>query len=271
VAEYPAAPDYRHLLARCYRDLAGAPFAGDPQSSRDSLSKATAILEKLAVDFADVPDYRYDLSKTYAMVDFPPLFFFPFPGSQDETAKQRWREAAKTAEERLRKALEISEQLVAEHPNVPDYAVSQVQIQLRLGDLLRPGDQDQKDAAEKCLRSALALQSSLVRRFPQNASYQVLLLFVRGSLADLLRERGELPEARSLLEASVKVLKDLVQKEPRQVHLRGVLLGNYLGLANVLRQMGEEQAAEEALRQAGQLGPWGPGEKQGPREPPHGP
>ena len=68
VAEHPAVPDYRHLLARCYRE-APSGWTGRVRQSDDAVSRAAQILEKLVEEQPDVPDYRYDLSETYAMLD----------------------------------------------------------------------------------------------------------------------------------------------------------------------------------------------------------
>jgi tetratricopeptide (TPR) repeat protein len=247
VAEHPAAPDYRHLLARCYRDLPPGPPGRDPQPPGDTTGKATAILEKLVADFPDVPDYRYDLSETYARLDFRPLF--PWPG-EGETERKRVRDSA---ESRLRKALDISERLVAEHPNVPDYAVSQVQIRLGLADMLQGGGKTAE--AEETLRKALALQSSLARRFPDTASYQLSLVMVHHRLAYALHKRGQSPEARSQLDASAKVLDELAMREAKLGRLRGAVGFSYMGLSGLLRLMGDEEAADAAFGKAEQFRP----------------
>jgi len=247
VVKHPDVPDYRHLLARCYRDLPPGRPGRDSQPPEDTTAKATQILEKLVADFPDVPDYRYDLSETYARLDFRPLF--PWRG-EDETEEKRVRSAMET---RLRKALDISGQLVAEHPNVPDYAVSQVQIRLGLARMLQDGGKTTE--AEETLRRALALQSSLARRFPDTASYQLSLVMVHHRLADALRNRGQLPEARSQLGASSKVLDELAKKEAKLGRLRGALGPSYFGLSWLLRQTGDKEAADAAFGKAEQFRP----------------
>ncbi len=68
--EHPLDPDYRHLLACCYRDLPPARPESAGHSPFGSNDKAIAILQKLVDEFPNVPDYRHDLSKTYAKLDF---------------------------------------------------------------------------------------------------------------------------------------------------------------------------------------------------------
>jgi hypothetical protein len=96
----------------------------------------------------------------------------------------------------LDEALAISDGLVAEHPNIPDYAVSQVQIRLRLAYILWQSD---PSGTETHLRKALDLQSALARRFPQNFFYKLEMARIRESLAKLLDKRDRLLEACSAM------------------------------------------------------------------------
>lgn len=185
------------------------------------LAKTTDILEDLVRDHPGVADYRYDLSETYAM-----------------------------SPERLDKALAISEQLVAEHPNIPDYAVSSVNIRLRQNPHLRESD---PAAAETNLRKALDVQAALARRFPENTSYIFWRAVIQESLGGLLQERGRLTEARSALEDCTVSFEALLQKDPKAGHIRGILAKNYASLSDVLRRLGDEQAAEEAANKAREL------------------
>jgi tetratricopeptide (TPR) repeat protein len=242
VAEHPGVPDYRHLLARCYREVSSHWFGRGAEFPPDAASRATTLLEKLVEEHPDVPDYRYELSETYAMLDARGPFA---PKAIDRAAGQRSRQM-------LEKALAISEELVAEHPNIPDYAVSQVHLRLRLTGILQASD---RSRAQDNLRKARDLQSTLVRRFPQNYSYKFWMAVIYESLAGLLNESGQLPEARSALQDSIALCQEVLQHDPQAGHIRFMLAHNYASLADLLRRMGEEQAAAEALRQAEQLRP----------------
>jgi serine/threonine protein kinase len=240
VSEHPAAADYRHLLARCYREAGTSWFGRGPKSPSDSANKAVKILEKLVEEYPDVSDYRYDLSQSYIWL----VPGWPFSsGAADQAAKQRTREM-------LEKALAISDELVSEHPNIPDYAVSQVHIRLRLADFLWESDPTR---AEASLRKALEVQSTLARRFPQNSFYRLGMAIIHESLAAFLQQRGGLPEARSALENAIASFKEVLQKDPKVGSLRGVLAHNYANLADLLRRMGDEPAAAEAERKAHEL------------------
>ncbi|MGL4551036.1 MAG: hypothetical protein ACRC33_07605, partial [Gemmataceae bacterium] len=58
-----------------------------------------------------------------------------------------------------------------------------------------------------------------------------------------LRQKGELAEARSLLESSVADLERLVKLMPRNKLLRGVLGRGYRALAAVYAKMGDRAKA----------------------------
>jgi serine/threonine protein kinase len=235
-ASYPKVPEYRHLLALCYRDLpAPSQSASDDQlGPRDAMTQAITVLKQLVDDFPAVPEYRYDLSETYAMAAVPALCEGPDPLGMEE--------------QRLRAALEISEQLVAQRPNIPTYVVSQVHIRLRLADFLRR--RNQPDAAEEQLKQAQSLQVTLARRFPEVPSHQVFVAVVDGALGRLLRDRGQLNEARSHFEAAAAVLNKLPSDWPRPPYVRDVLVATFTELADVDGRLGDHTAASEAARRA---------------------
>ncbi len=262
VAEHPDVPDYRLLLAQCYRDGSFRWFGRGRDSGQQSADKAVEILQKLVQEYPDVPDYSYDLSETYATEAAQTLFSSeagdsrrsadipvrPIPFSSeaaDPAARQRSREL-------LEKALAISEDLVAKHPNIPDYAVSQVYILLRLAGVLQESD---RSGAESNLRKALDLQSALVRRYPQTTSYKFGMAMIQESLSVLLEEQNNLSEACSMLFASIASLKELSQTDPKGPPLQGILGHHYMSLSDLLRRLGEYQAAAEAAAQANKLRP----------------
>ncbi len=238
-AQNPAAPDYRHWLARCYREV--GPWWSGPgsKSAMDGVDKAAAMLEELVKEHPDVPDYRYDWSLTLAW-----LSAWPFSSqASGPGTEERMRQM-------LEKAVAISDELVAEHPNIPDYAVFHVRLRMRLADVLWETDPSR---SETSLRRAWDLQSSLVRRFPQNQFYKLGLAFIQESLAVFLRDRGELLAARDLTEACIASLKTLLEKDPKLWYVRGMLSQNYGNLADILARLNDEQSAAEAAQRAAEL------------------
>jgi eukaryotic-like serine/threonine-protein kinase len=237
--EHPLDPDYRHLLACCYRDLPSVEPESAAQFPFGSTDKAIEILQQLVDDFPSVPDYRHDLSKTYAKLDL-----------RDRQSDAQFYAAA---EARLGKAMRISEQLVAEHPNVPDYVASQVQVLYTLSEVLR--HTRRPDDAESTLRRALAAQSALAEQYPRAVPYQSWKAILQESLARLLANRGQAAEARAIQESSIAAMEQLLQREPQAAYVHVVLGRSYANLATVLKALGEEQQAAEMLRRASEHSP----------------
>lgn len=235
IAEHPAAAEYRRLLACCYRDLPSRPSAASPQEAFASADKAIEILRKLATDFPDVPDYRFDLSKTYAEVALP----------------DRQPNAALTAaiEERLRQSLLLSERLMAENPNVPEYAASHVHSLYLLTESLRFSRRPNE--AETTLRKALALQSTLAEQFPTVNSYLAWQAILQESLAKMLADRGLATEARTLLDSALATLDQVLKRDPQAAGYVHNLQGRCdRNLAEVLTQLGQPEKAAEVFRRA---------------------
>ena len=229
--EQPTIPDYQHLLACCYRDLPPAmPFDTDGGQS-EQIDRAIEILEKLAERFPTVPAYQLDLAKTYIQAS---LQFQDGPLA--------------TAENQLNEALAVTEKLVAEHPNVPGYVLSQVQVHLALSKMSQRGNHP--DSAERELREALSLQSSLVSRFPDVVPYKIWIATIRNTLAELLMDRGQMEEACSLLIPATTTLLAILETDRGAGHPEDLLKRSYENLAEAYTQLGQEDLADEARREA---------------------
>jgi len=239
VREFPSVPEYRHLLACCYRDLPPDPAGRGPSRTKSNTDRAADLLRQLVADFPKVPDYRFDLCETLIRSTPPDRF-----GN---------REGANMARPRLEEAIALSSELVRQYPNVPQYAASHAQCLDRLGmALFRARSLDE---AEKAHREAVALQSRLVKRHTEVVAYGFRLSQMEAALARVLCDRGELPEARSRLEAAVKRLEGLRMTGPRPGAVRLQLGTAYRELAQVLSRSGEDALATEARRKAEDLDP----------------
>ena len=260
VAEHADVPDYRLLLARCYREAPFKRFGPARDTTPETAERAIEILQKLVQEYPEVADYSYDLSETYAMQAARSLLFAEGNDSRSRadtpvrsfSPETEYPAVAQRSRELLEKALAISEDLVAKHPNIPDYAGSQVFIRLRLAGMLRERD---RPGAESNLRKALDLQSALVRRYPRTTSYKFEMSMIQESLSAVLEEGDNLPEARTMLQASIASLTELSQADPKGPPLRGILAHHYISLSDLLRRMGEVEAADEAAAQARNLRP----------------
>lgn len=234
VEKDPSNSSYQLLLALCYRDFFLKRLPHDPGFAFNALNRATEILERLVQESPEIADYSYDLCETYAIFDthrpIPP----PFTDS--------------LIEERLRKAFTISEKLVTEHPYIPHYGISQAHVLHHLGILME--HTDRLGEAGQSHQRAVEIYQSLIRQFPEISSYKVWLAAFRGTLANVMRQCGQFEKARNLLEDTIALLNDLLEKEPEMWFIHGLLAKCHNQLAEVLDSSGEEDLANQAARQA---------------------
>ncbi|MCP4590084.1 MAG: tetratricopeptide repeat protein [bacterium] len=232
-AAHPNTPNYRHLLARCYRELRSDQSDPFVEPTSDPAARAVEILEQLVGDYPGVPEYRFDLSETYASLDRPRT-----PGAAD----------SQNVERHMRAALRIMEELAAERPNVPDYVLSLARMYHQLDNVLRRAGR--REEAEKSVRRAVTLQSSLTRRFPEVGPYAVGQALYQISLAELLFRQGRFKETRELLESSVTILEGKACQELEQGYILDLSeRGNRL-LSDVLRCLDERGLADDAAERA---------------------
>jgi tetratricopeptide (TPR) repeat protein len=201
--ENPDAPDYRFLLALCYRPSALPPDPARAAESARDRERAIRILEELAAEHPEVADYRYELIATYAWIH---VSLFPWQGRSVFGLE---------AEPSLRKALAESQWLVDHNPTTALYAQSRALILAKLGSLCwRTG---RLAEAEDLFGEALRTQESVVARFPELPSHhRVLLEFLRLRLGQVCRDRSvhardpeALDRSRSLLRTCVENLTEL--------------------------------------------------------------
>lgn len=215
------------------------PRHGSPRECRES---AIRILEQLARENPNIPDYQFLLALCHRPLQFgltPAGSAAEARGRQQairilEDLKTRYPEVAdyryeltvtyawvhvgllswqgpivapSDAEQSLLKALDESRWLVAHNPSIPLYARSETLILAKLGTVCwktgRPAE------AEGCFRQALETQSSLIATFPELPSHhRILLEFIRLRLAQVSMERN----AHSQDAEAVGKSRDLLQK-----------------------------------------------------------
>jgi tetratricopeptide (TPR) repeat protein len=157
-------------------------------------------------------------------------------------------DSVKQREVYLLKAVDILKELVDQPPCEPDHAAFLAHVYHAVGTLQRHSDR--LDDAVANYRNAVSIQSDLVSRFPENTSYNVVLGWLEQPLADALRKQGELNESRRLLEDSCDILEKQLEANANMVYLHGLLAEAYSGLAEVYRELDEEEMADRASRQA---------------------
>jgi serine/threonine protein kinase len=245
VREFPRVPEYRHLLACCYRDVPPERFGRRSEGPPRSPDRAVELLRQLVKDFPNVPDYRLDLCEALARPGPPPRGKGGSPGAKKRT--------------RLEEAITLSGQLVVQYPNVPDYAAAHARYLDALGMSLY--NADRLDESEQFLRRSVALQTKLVKQYPGVVAYTFWLGLMERSLGRTLGERGALKEARALIESGAGRVETLWKNDPRLGGARPFLGMAYRDLARVLTRSGEKALASQALRKADEFG-------QGPRKRP---
>ncbi len=248
VREHRTVPEYRHLLACCYRDSpSDRPGPGRQPPNRNN-ERGVELLRQLVADFPKVPDYRFDLCETLGRQgpNGP-------PGDADSQAKHL---------ERLREAIQLSGEMIAQYPNVPEYTAAHARYLDQLG--MRLVQAKKPEEAEKLHRKAVDFQTRLVKQHPEVLAYSLWLGLMERSLGQALGERGELKEARSRIEAAIERVEALLKKDSRLGGVRPFLGLAYRDLARVHTKAGEAALAAEASRKAAQFGrDGGPG---GPRD-----
>jgi serine/threonine protein kinase len=249
VVEYPTVPEYRHLLACCYRDM--PPVRGGPgsQTMSSRASRSVELLRHLVAEFPKVPDYVLDLCETLDRPGPPP----GRAGNPDSGAR---------SEERIGEAVKLSEELVSKYANVPAYSAALARYLNHLAmAFYRAG---KLVDAEACYLRSLKIQGKLVRQYPDVVAYGCWLSMMEHGLARVQAERGEWKEARARLESASTRIETLKKKEPHLEwagHLSGMI---YRDLARVLDSSGESVLATEARQKADELGggggpgPFGP-------------
>ena len=227
--EYPKVPEYRHLLACCYRDV--PPFAFGPKDDRPRPELAIELLRELIRDFPKVPDYTFDLCETLRM-----------GGPPGDIARAR-----------LDEAIDRSAELIAQYPDVPQYRAAHAQYLDRLGQLLfRSGDRGE---AEKTYRQALLVQGALVKQNPGVTTHAIWLSLMECALARPVLARGDLKESRELYESAAARLDRLRAVDPAVPAVRMVSGMVYRELALCYQQAGERDLAARAMATADSLGP----------------
>jgi tetratricopeptide (TPR) repeat protein len=174
----------------------------------------------------------------------------PLPGWDpgQDTDRDFGEDTAQQREVYLRKAVNLLKELAGRPSCEPDHAAFLACVHHALGTLQMQSDR--LDDAVVNYRNAVSVQSDLVSRFPENASYNIVLGWLEQPLANGLREQGDLNEARRLLEISRDILDLELAADPDMFYLRGLVVQAYFSLADVLRELGEEEMADQASRQA---------------------
>jgi eukaryotic-like serine/threonine-protein kinase len=238
VKQFPDRPEFRQALgagheglAQLLRDLK------QPGEAREHHLRALDARRKLAAAHPRVVGYRHDLAQT--LYNLGSLY-----SDIDQPADAR----AAYLEARA-----LWQRLTEEVPANPDYRHYLAGTHYNMGNLLHRFEK--AEDAEPAYRSALPLQRRLAEEFPGVPRYRSLYAATLNNLAGRLAERGELREARSLLEEAIVHQRAARKANATHLTYRLFLRNHHLTLATVLLRLGEHAGAADNARQLPALYP----------------
>jgi serine/threonine protein kinase len=254
VAEEPKNADYQLALARCYRNQWSVVRRANQTDIADkSLDESIRILDQLVAGHPNNPQFRFELADTLSLTGWPP----PATAPDEESRK------------RLERAVALGQELNAALPSVPEYRALLAGSHAKLASIERRSLE--LAAADEHYRQAVTLQTALAEQYPAAPIFRFSLGRPLREWGDLKRERGQLAESRQVFENGIKsfeLARDSSQENPFYDRALGDL---YQGLSETLRKVGDDTAADQAVRKARELGehhwPRGPGFS---RRPPRG-
>ena len=227
-ASYPDVPDYEYLLA----------LGKGSSRHRPTIRQSTEILERLCREHPEVDDYRYALCEMYSTFTLHKL--------QDSELE--------AAEKRLRAALDCLDE---RDQDVNWFRVAKVQTNFKLASLLRrvsihkSGDERSNclREAESLCREALRLDAMLAETSDASRS-AIWKAAINAMLAEILSDRGDLSQARSLLQESVEELRGVSGAHPDSWHVAALLVETIRSFARILEASGEDELARQAKEEA---------------------
>ena len=175
------APEFRFLLAKCYRALA--------RENRDNVSESEEqiikLLESLVQQFPDTPEYRYELADTHAGNAFRLML---------QSRSQPDQDRLEESEQRLRRALEVASDIDESHPNILKYVTFKVRLYFMLAEIQIRSDE--KENARRNLDAAIARQQRVIQSQPESHWHRLWQARMQTQLVELLVELDRPDAAR---------------------------------------------------------------------------
>jgi tetratricopeptide (TPR) repeat protein len=257
IEAHPDVAEYRFLDALCHIELSNPRFLPPGVSGDEHLNEAIELLTVLVSEDPDEPDYLYQLSEAYQQRylrwrrDFRPLFMQeysqrggPWDWSTDLTEID-------AAEADLQKAVQLSNTLMRQQPNVARYAESHHSLLFNLADVETV--QGDTDEARRLLAEGDQVLH-ILSRFPQVAETS----WYREARREMLRAQVQLQSGQA--NQAVDQLRQVLEQIPTvdegagrgwlnrfrrdlQAHVHQMLAAAH-------DRLGDSASAEEARRQA---------------------
>jgi tetratricopeptide (TPR) repeat protein len=254
IEQFPTMPDYRQNLARTNNNLGNLlRRLGMREDARAELQAARDILRKLVEQFPAVPGFRQELATTHnnlgvlltdlkkvdearteyetaRVIQKKLIEQFPsVPGYQQDLANadnglgHLLAGLGKRDEARAeyRAARDIQRNLVEQFPAVPDYRQELAGTHNNLGLLL--AELNLRDEARAECQAALDIRKTLVEKFPAVPAYQSELGSSYLNYGILIRDGGKLVESLEWFDISIRTLKPVFDREPRDMTAKELL------------------------------------------------
>jgi serine/threonine protein kinase len=248
VDEHPAMPRYRQALANHLSGLARLRVHQYEQKQQREWGAGVNAERGQAEQLC-----RQELVHREALVkEFPQRALYRSELAEAHRARANLlRTVGRQYEARLafREALAIQRKLAEDFPRIPLHRERQAQTASDLGVLLLLTiDPACMGEAEQVLRESLAMREKLAAESPATPRYQSELAATQQNLASVRRLRGDLAEARALVEQAIARQKNALSANPDQPDYRRFLHTHYGCLTDILLQLGRHaEAAETAV------------------------
>ena len=183
--------------ARAHRKVAALyRWLGREADAKEAHARVTETFERLVARNPNVPEYRYELARTYALDD---------QHAAESTPPEEM-------EQRLRSALKLAERLNEEWPGSPKYVAALARWKAQRGAALQ--ELQRPEEAVDSYRESIAHDEWLAEHMPDFALIRWVLATNRGALAQVLLQLGRRDEAKALLDRATEELESLANEGP---------------------------------------------------------
>jgi serine/threonine protein kinase/tetratricopeptide (TPR) repeat protein len=191
VCEQPDVADYRADLSSCYEILGlMAVLADRVEEAEQTLKQSLKLREKLVQEYPERSEFRLELANTYR-----------------ELATQVYADRGSLVQEQLRRAGQLLNQLVADHPGIPVYEEQLARLQMSLAEQYALAGQ--LADAQVSSGQALAIFESLARKYPKSPHYRERLVLYHREVMPVLVASGKTEEARHACRGIIVLQKSL--------------------------------------------------------------
>jgi tetratricopeptide (TPR) repeat protein len=289
VEAFHSVPEYRSALALSQHNLGHLLRVwGKSAAAEAPYRQAVAIGKKLADDFSDVPEYRSELAHSYnglglllrqlgkrpeaetafgRAVALSRKLADEFPSSAKyQNALGMWlgnlallrmdQGQLPEARKLLQQAIAHKQAALKASPNHAEYRLSLHTGWLTFAETLeRLGERAEAEAA---YRQSLEVLQRSPADFRSLSEAQSGLGATLNNLSMLLMDRGEVVDARQLLEEAVEHQQRALQAQPRNPTYRLFLRHHYANLAKALRRLGEHAELARVAEKLSEVFPESP-------------